>query len=227
VKPYLTFAETHVWRVPLWQTNAVINFFLSFLSTGEFICAKSFHTQQDQERYIITRGAQRVILADYLHVDPKSVEFSYNVFGKPILAAKYCSTNIRFSLSRSHELCVLAISKGLRIGVDIEYIYSLSDKQICNIARSCLVDNDYQRLLNMTSGGKRLAFYSFWTQKEASLKANGDGHSLTDFQNYPDYLLRELKIDTDYIATLAIEDRHAQTQQLSVMDFDQSVRAAA
>lgn len=64
----------------------------------------------------------RVILSQYLKIEPSKVRLSYGLYGKPELAKETCGETISFNLSHSHGLALYAITRGRRVGIDVELI---------------------------------------------------------------------------------------------------------
>jgi len=59
------------------------------------------------------------VLASYLGIDPQEVRFNTGLHGKPQLAA---DTTLRFNLSHSGDLMLIAITHSREIGVDLEFM---------------------------------------------------------------------------------------------------------
>jgi 4'-phosphopantetheinyl transferase len=110
-----------VWRVRLDRESDYVKSIAETLSSDEKIRAERFHFEQDRNRFIVARGTLRGVLAGYLGMDPHSVQFQYGVRGKPALDEKYCS-DIRFNVSHSRGIALLALQRKGAIGVDVEKI---------------------------------------------------------------------------------------------------------
>lgn len=77
-----------------------------------------------------SRGALRVLLARYLDADPRELRFVLGDHGKPRLESEQPETwreggsgpdeDLRFNLSHSGELMLLAVTEGREVGVDVE-----------------------------------------------------------------------------------------------------------
>ncbi|MEG5211807.1 4'-phosphopantetheinyl transferase superfamily protein [Microcoleus sp. ARI1-A1] len=172
----LDINEIHVWRVSLAQTASCLQSLQQTLSTDEQTKAERFHFPKGRSQFIVSRGALRAILSRYLHLNPSLLRFDYNPYGKPSLIVAQAGDTLRFNLSHSHELGLIAITKNREIGVDIERINP-------NFPCQEIAENFFSPLENtvLRSLPKHLqakAFFTCWTRKEAYIKAVGKGLSL-------------------------------------------------
>src|ERR1700690_2111518 len=108
--------DVHLWRARLVSTPEL----RETLSPAEWIRAERYHFPRDRERFIAARGLLRSILASYLKLDPCDLGFSSGPHGKPELH-NVCSP-LRFNLSHSDDMMLLAISHSREIGVDLEVV---------------------------------------------------------------------------------------------------------
>jgi len=76
-------------------------------------------------------------------------------------------------VSHSGNSIVYAITRKACIGIDIEHIKL--DVDINALAKKIFLEDEYIRFLNISDDEKPLAFYRYWTRKEAYLKAIGTG----------------------------------------------------
>lgn len=117
-----------VWRVDLGRTTDD--------GLAELLCA------QERERagrivdargralWAHSRGVLRTLLARYLDADPRELRFVAGAHGKPGLGSGPPETwrddgsgpgeSVRFNLSHSRELMLLAVTAGREVGVDVE-----------------------------------------------------------------------------------------------------------
>jgi len=143
------------------------------LSEDERARAKRFHFDRDRYRFIAGRGALRTILGEYLALLPENLSFAYAEHGKPSLNG--VSTNLRFNLSHSDRLGLLAVTAGREIGADIERIRS--EVETDKLAERFFSANERAALRLMPAIDRASAFYRGWACKESLLKAWGTGLS--------------------------------------------------
>jgi 4'-phosphopantetheinyl transferase len=171
----------------------------------------------------VARGTLRRILARCLKSDPAALHFDYNQYGKPSLAGESATaSDLRFNLSHSADLALLAVARGLEVGVDVESIQLETDR--LNLARRFFGPGETAALLALPPEQQVGAFYACWTRKEAYLKARGSGlsESLKSFQvslepgqparlisteagNVDDWSLADLHPWPGFAAALAVE----------------------
>lgn len=97
-----------------------------------------------RRRWAASRWALREVLASYLGGDPAKVELDAGHRGKPALADPEAS--LRFNLSHSDELALIALARSREVGIDVERI-----------------------------GERPPSFYEEWTRREALGKCFGGG----------------------------------------------------
>ena len=145
------------------------------LSQPEFDRFTLLKDDLEKKRSIVGRGIVRDILGGYVGVAPEKVRIVTGEHGKPYLAE--CSENIRFNLSHSEDVLILAVSAWGDVGVDIETIKT--DKPLHNMARLAFSPREQEELFTLQDSHlQTTAFYRCWVRKEACLKACGRGFSL-------------------------------------------------
>lgn len=146
------------------------------LSPDELERADRFYFEKDRRHFTLARAAMREILGRYLGLTARDLCFSYGPKGKPELAGRLEETGIRFNLSHSSGLALLAVTQGLTVGVDIEWIKH--DFATNDIAEKFFSATEVHALRSLPAGQQTEAFFSCWTRKEAYIKALGEGLSV-------------------------------------------------
>jgi len=137
--------------------------------------AERFHFERDRKRFIVRRGILRTILGCYLSIEPSRLRFCYGKNGKPALADTSGKGRIRFNLSHSEGLALVAFTRDREIGVDIEHIRDISEME--QIAERFFSVREYTVFRVLPKSKKKEAFFNCWVRKEAFTKAIGDGLS--------------------------------------------------
>jgi 4'-phosphopantetheinyl transferase len=172
----LAAAEVHVWRIPLECDDAALDRLQAMLADDERRRAERFYFEKDRRHFIACRGALRSLLAGYLARHPAELRFTYTTYGKPLLAEHFGEAGLRFNLSHSHGLALLAVTRGREIGVDLERIREDLDGE--QLAERFFSPREVAVLRSLAPELRREAFFHCWTRKEAYIKANGKGLSL-------------------------------------------------
>ena len=173
----LETGEAHCWCVPLDvppETSAACE---SRLSEEERARSARFRSERDRQRFVVAHAALRDLLGRYLETEAAGIAFTYNAFGKPALPGEYGAW-LSFSLSHSGDLALIAVAPRAAVGVDVEWIRPQPDA--ADIARRFFSPVDGDALERVPSHLRAEAFLKRWTEKEAYLKARGEGLALLD-----------------------------------------------
>ncbi len=174
--------EVHVWRLPLAPPPEQLAAFARTLSADERERAARFLFERDRTAYTATRGALRTLAASYLGRRPEELALGYHDKGKPYLAAPVPpdAEPLRFNVSHSGELALLAFVRDREVGVDIERRRDMLD--LVSLARTAFSPHEYRTLCGLPPHDHPVAFFACWSRKEAFIKATGEGVSqLADF----------------------------------------------
>jgi 4'-phosphopantetheinyl transferase len=152
----------------------------------------------------------RLLLRHGLHQTSKNFveeDLSYTLYSKPFLN----NTTTKFNISHSGEIVVCVLSDRNDVGIDIEIIQDINIEGF----ESQMTNREWNNLfLNEDS---RIAFFDYWTQKEAVIKANGKGLSIPlksfEVMNHyakiedDDFFVKEIFLDEKYKCHLAFKDK--------------------
>jgi 4'-phosphopantetheinyl transferase len=163
-------------------------------------------------------------LSLYTNIPPKQLKFFEGSHGKPELTLSPDKSTVRFNLSDSREVALIAVTRGRQIGIDIEHVQK--DFEWNGIAERFFSASEVAMIQALSPEHQQEAFFRCWTRKEAYIKARGQGLSIPlnqfdvsvipgerprlSFPNNdaPDstcWYLQELVPFPEYVATLAIE----------------------
>ncbi len=157
-----------LWRIDLtvtehdWET----------LDAEEAERARRIIIDAKRDQKAAARAHLRRILAGYVDEDPIALAFEYGEHGKPVLPAW---PELSFNLSHSRATGLLAVTGGIRIGVDVEH--ARPGRAFEEIAERFFSSTERAYLLALSPQDRPAAFYRAWTRKEAYLKAHGTGLS--------------------------------------------------
>lgn len=140
----------------------------------------------------------------------------YNEYGKPYLN----DSSIGFNISHSEKIVVCALNAS-EIGIDIE-------RKTNNIEpadfKEQMTDDEWMKIVS--SADRSVAFYKYWTEKEAVIKYMGKGLSVplksfvinnnsTQIENQTIYT-RQIFIDEDYLCSIA----HGKFDKIIISEVD-------
>jgi 4'-phosphopantetheinyl transferase len=168
--------EVHVWRAELDLPAAQIESLRRDLAGDELEKAAKFYFEKDRARFIVAHGLLRLILSRYAQSEPGELGFRLSAYGKPALDVESGGDAIRFNLSHSHGLALVAVTRHREIGVDLEWIRD--DLEVEQIACRFFSPREVAMLHELPEAMRNEAFFRCWTLKEAYIKALGKGLSL-------------------------------------------------
>lgn len=171
--PGLPGREIHVWRVSLELDPVRVAALRPILSADEQERADRILLPDRGAAFVCARGALRRLLGRYLGIPPHSVALGYTAHGKPFLAGPAALPPLRFNLSHSGGVALLAFRLHRELGVDVEQLRLGPD--LAGIARRFFTPAESESILSLPPAGRPAAFYACWTRKEAYLKAIGRG----------------------------------------------------
>lgn len=167
--------EVHVWRANLDLSKNQLQKYKIVLSADERLKFESYRFNNDQNKYIASRGILRHILSLYLDDDPKNIVFTYNQYGKPFLKYNHNPKPLFFSVSHSGNIALYAITRNQKVGIDIQQFHKNID---CDLVGSkCYSDLEKKIKNSLPKQHKDHFFYTCWVRKEAFIKAKGTGLS--------------------------------------------------
>ncbi|MEQ1861615.1 MAG: 4'-phosphopantetheinyl transferase superfamily protein [Chthoniobacteraceae bacterium] len=197
VHPGLRPAEVHLWLVRLDAFDPACE---ATLTHEEWLRAGRFHHAIDRHRYIAARGTLRAILGDYSGIEAGDLRFAKGPRGKPSLP----DSLLRFNLSHSEDLMLVAVTHGREVGVDLEAVRGNIPFEMLAEHYFCAED---QWALRVAPAEERLGkFFALWTRTEAQLKARGLG--VGDEPSFPDadrFTLHTFEPADNYAAALVVE----------------------
>lgn len=167
---WLNAGDIHLWRASL-SDSARLQGCCGVLSAEELIRAGRFAFEGDRQHFIIAHAALRTVLARYVGGEPSELEFTVGAFGKPRLVQHF--TDVRFNLSHTDGLALIAISQGHEVGVDVERVNR--DIEFEEIADHYFDPREAWDLRIAPPDERACRFFEVWTRKEACLKASGTG----------------------------------------------------
>lgn len=159
-------------QIALDQPGALVAALAAVLSPDEHARAARFVFPRDRRRFVVTRACLRVLLAPHAGRSPATLAFAYGAHGKPALS---CG-DLEFNVSHAGERALIAITRGVALGVDLENVRPMPD--LLDLIARYFSPAEARTIAAMPADRRELAFFLCWTRKEAFVKARGDGLSL-------------------------------------------------
>jgi len=220
--PGLQSDVAHIWTRPLEVAAVVQEACFALLSQEERERAARYRVGRPRTDFIVTRGTLRSLVAGYLGIGPQEMSFRYSEHGKPHLDGPF---DLRFNVSHTEGLALLAFVRTRSIGVDVEKINASPDAR--KLAERFFSVCERKFLENLSGEELHAAFFRCWTRKEAYVKARGEGLSLPldqfdvsvaadethallatrpDASEASRWILRDLPVESGYAAALAVAE---------------------
>lgn len=207
-RPALTAGEVHVWRARLDGTHPGP----AGLPAAERERAAAFLRDDAAGRWVASRWALRQVLSRYLDEPAAEIALELGENDKPQLADP--SSGLRFNLSHSGDLALVAVAPDREVGVDIEQIEPARD--LLALAERALAPEAVAEIRAAAPDKQHLAFHRAWTRHEARLKCLGLGLTFDRFHPFPrdtgdkggnvgdGIALADLEVGQGYAGTVAV-----------------------
>ena len=127
-------------------------------------------TGRHRRPHVVTRALVRAVLAGYLDCPPASVLLSRGPNGKPRL---HGAGGLRFNVSHSGSVLVVAVTTGTEVGVDVERVRPV--QRDVSLARRWFSEADAASLAVAPADRRARRFMELWTRREAIAKLSGEG----------------------------------------------------
>lgn len=163
--------EVHVWLIDLDGAGAGPAEW-AVLAADERARAEAYRFDHLRRRYVAACAAVRRLLAACLgaNAHPEALRFERGPQGKPFLTG---GDDLQFNLSHAAGWALLAVTRGRRIGVDVEAVRDLRD--LTALAERFFAPGERAALAAVAPPLRAQAFTACWTRKEAYIKALGTG----------------------------------------------------
>jgi 4'-phosphopantetheinyl transferase len=158
------------------QDTATCEKLVRWLSAEERDRMQRFRAAHHRHTYLIAHALVRGALARALDCDPAELRFESNAYGKPSVVLPSSHAKLEFNLSHTDGLSVVAVSRQSRLGCDVESL-NRSDLDV-EIARRFFTPEESQEIVAHHPSRQIQRLLSYWTLKEAYIKAEGQGLSM-------------------------------------------------
>ncbi|HEY3904440.1 MAG TPA: 4'-phosphopantetheinyl transferase superfamily protein [Streptosporangiaceae bacterium] len=160
----------HLWATPTTSADR----YQALLDHAELERAERFKVAHAKDTFIVSRAAQRLVLAHYLGRPPAEIKIARDCqycgadHGRPYLPG----TTLDFNLSHAKGWLLLAVVAKGKVGVDIE---AISDRAADDLPDRIFSPAEQHQFLLVDRPHRAAHFMTIWTRKEAAVKLTGHG----------------------------------------------------
>lgn len=164
-------------RCDVWWAHpaAVTPGLLSLLDEVEQTRFEGYRRDADKQRFLTGRALIRGVAAAELGIPASDVTIDSSCFdcGKPHGKPKI--SGLEVSISHSGDWVALALTDSAPVGVDVEEV---RDAEVDGLAGIAFSPAELAVFQAVPEADKRGAFFTYWSRKEAVVKATGKGMSV-------------------------------------------------
>ena len=154
----------------------LLNDYQAILSDDEISRCERFCFDHDRHLHLVAWALVRTMLSSYANISPKAWEFRNNQHGRPEISGPASAPKLRFNLTHTESLIACIVAPELDVGIDVEDCRR--DILGPAVARRYFSAREVAAFERLTKDEQAVAFFEYWTLKEAYLKAVGRGISL-------------------------------------------------
>lgn len=152
--------KVDLWHIELDRVPVALQQHLSALDLRE---AGRIGAAEEREAFLRVRCALRSVLAQYLGCPASEMEFEQHTSGLCLAAP---ASLLRFHLSHSENLLLVAVTFARQVGIDVEFMRA--DLPFDTLADYYFDPRDAYRLRHLDHSDRMRHFYQEWTSSEAS-----------------------------------------------------------
>jgi len=165
--------DVHVWQSTSTADDIDADAAWKLLTTEERAMARRLRDDDDRARRVQTRAARRHLLARYVGADPEALHFCDGTDGKPELVRRPDRPSVRFNVSHSGSVILIAVAGDREVGIDVERIQTRFPWE--QVAQSAFSPAELESIRCSSEARRVQAFFDCWVRKEAYLKGLGQG----------------------------------------------------
>jgi 4'-phosphopantetheinyl transferase len=135
------------------------------------MAAEEVHVWRAELGRAASHQALRQVLAHYLDEEPAAIELRLGEHGKPALADP--AARLRFNLSHSGGLVLIAVARDREVGVDVERIDAR--RNVLRLSRRALDPAAAAAVRAARPTDRPAVFHEAWARREALAKCHGVG----------------------------------------------------
>jgi len=150
--------------------------FLAALDDEERMQAAKFLFAEDRATYIAAHVLKRVTLSSVYPLAAADWRFERSAHGKPFIPHSHAASSLSFNLAHTRGFVAVALAHDIMVGIDVERIQIGKLDQ--DLADRLFASTEADATRGLPQPAQVEALYTYWTLKEAFIKAVGLGLSL-------------------------------------------------
>lgn len=154
---------------------SLLDEYRSLMSADEREREQRYLHRDDRLRHLVACALMRTVLADCVQASPRDLRFSRSRHGKPALDAD-AGRGLRFNISHSGRLVVMAVARDMELGIDTECLHSRALRP--QFAERYFSPRELEDIHALPDADRGIRLFEYWTLKEAYVKARGIGVSM-------------------------------------------------
>ncbi|MCF6508269.1 4'-phosphopantetheinyl transferase superfamily protein [Blastococcus sp. MG754426] len=194
--PHLAPGSCQVWWIDTDEVHAGHD---DLLDPDDVVRRGRLHRPADRRRTTAAWAVARLVLGGLAGLPPEALRIDRTCLacggghGKPRLLG---DVGLHVSVSHAGNRAVVAVGRDAPVGVDIEQVGAWADADLTDVARLVLAPEERAVLARQPAGTRAEVFTTYWTRKEAAVKATGAGLSaplddiVVSSPAFPPHLLR-------------------------------------
>ncbi|MDQ0176610.1 4'-phosphopantetheinyl transferase family protein [Bacillus chungangensis] len=165
----------HIWYADVTDEHDLFRHLISSEENERYV---SFRRSKDRDRALVSYSLVRLVLAHYTDLQPYELNIIRTCpqcgksHGKPRLVM-HPDDHLQFNVSHSGNIVIMAVTVENPVGIDVEQIDPRLSAE--ELIKKVLSPSERQVLFQLPKEERVQHFYTYWTRKEAILKATGQG----------------------------------------------------
>lgn len=231
--------ETHLWYIlpNEIKSESLLKRYSEILSPSEKDYVLRMRSDElKKKNVLLARTLVRTTIARYqtnnnntLVVDPKSLKFKKNLYGKPEVVVGWDNSDtnpkLQFNISHTDSLIACGVTVNVPVGIDVEDKRRKMKHDVLSLAKRFYSSEEVNFLSTITEPeAQRKEFVKLWTLKEAYVKALGKGFSASPFHTFS---IIKSKVGTKESYNLCKADERIGEWKFAVLELVASSHYAA
>lgn len=168
-------SEAHIWYAlpDALHNPRLLEAYRALMAPAERERQLRYYFEKNRHEYLITRALVRATLSRYVDVKPSAWVFEAGAHGKPHIAWPKVTPRLSFNLSNTTGMVACIVAADREVGVDVEE--RERGVRAIEVADRFFSPSEVRALRALPEAEQPARFITYWTLKEAYIKARGMG----------------------------------------------------